>query len=244
MKVIILGALSAIGEATAGLYAAEGADILLVGRRTCDLETVAADLRSRGATIVLTDARDLATGDAATRFERYVERLGGVDHVLLFYGLLGDHKRAEADFSEARRIIDVNFRSAAEWSLAAANWLERQRRGTLLVVSSVAGDRGRQSNYIYGAAKGGLTLLVQGIAHRLAPTGARAVAVKLGYVDTPMTARMARRVPLGVKPADVARLIHRAARKGDPVVYGPWFWRPVMWVVRAVPASLFHRMKL
>ena len=152
---------------------------------------------------------------------------------------------AESDAAEVRRIIAVNFASAAEWCLAAASLLERQNSGVLVAVSSVAGDRGRQSNYVYGAAKAGLTTLVQGIAHRLARTKARAIVVKLGFVDTPMTAHIQKGGPLWARPEDVARRIKAVADKGrSPVVYVPSFWRGIMLVVRNVPAFIFHRTRL
>ena len=152
---------------------------------------------------------------------------------------------AERDPGEAARIIDVNFTAAVPWCLAAAALLERQKAGRLVVVSSVAGDRGRQSNYVYGAAKAGLSVLVEGIAHRLARSGAHAVAIKAGFVDTPMTAHLKRGGLLWAKAATVARDIKAAAeRPGRPVVYTPWFWRFIMLVVRNVPAFIFHKTRL
>jgi NAD(P)-dependent dehydrogenase (short-subunit alcohol dehydrogenase family) len=129
--------------------------------------------------------------------------------------------------------------------MASAAVLERQRKGVLLAIGSVAGDRGRQSNYVYGSAKAALGVLVEGIAHRLAPTGARAVVVRLGFVDTPMTAHLDKGGPLWAKPRDVAVALKRIVeRPSRPVVYVPWFWRPIMFVVRSVPTSIFHRTKL
>ena len=119
-----------------------------------------------------------------------VDKLGGLDHVILAYGVLGDQALAERDPAMAQSIIDVNFRSAAVWTLAVAEVLERQGRGSLVVLGSVAGDRGRRSNYIYGAAKAGLATLVEGISHRFRGTGPRAVIVKPGPTDTAMTAGM------------------------------------------------------
>src|SRR5262249_36559014 len=134
--------------------------------------------------------------------------------------------------AEARTILRVNFTSAAEWCLATADLVEAQGHGSLVVVGSVAGDRGRQSNYIYGAAKGGLGLLVQGLAHRLTRCGGRAVVVKPGFVDTPMTAGTQKGGPLWAKPEAVAAIIKRAAENSGPVVYAPGFWRWIMLAVR------------
>ena len=170
--------------------------------------------------------------------------IGGLDAVLMFYGTLGDNARAEKDQSEARQILQTNFMSAAEWSLAAADLIESQNHGSLVVVGSVAGDRGRQSNYIYGAAKGGIGLLVQGLAHRLARVGGRAVVIKPGFVDTPMTAGLDKQGPLWAQPDAVAKIIKKAATGSSPVVYAPGFWRWIMLAIRAVPAPVFHKTKL
>lgn len=245
--VIFLGALSAIAEKTARLYAADGGRIMLVARNADRLARLADDLRARGAGVCETRVLDLSSvDDPAAAFDEMAESLGGkLDAVFVFYGILGDQRMEERDILSARRNIRVNFASAAEWCLAAANWLESQKSGTLVAVSSVAGDRGRQSNYIYGSAKAGLTVLMEGIAHRLARTGAHAVVAKLGFVDTPMTAHIEKKGLLWAKPEGVAaRLIEIASKPGAPVVYLPAFWRGIMAIIRNVPASIFHKTKL
>jgi NAD(P)-dependent dehydrogenase (short-subunit alcohol dehydrogenase family) len=113
-----------------------------------------------------------------------------------------------------------------------------------VVIGSVAGDRGRASNYVYGATKAGLGALVEGIAHRLARSGARAVLIKPGFVDTPMTAAIANKGVLWAKPEAVARTIVAAAERGPPVVYTPWFWRGIMLIVRNTPSFVFHKTNL
>lgn len=245
-RVIVLGALSAMAEATARLYATDGARLILGGRNVERLQQVGADLAARGAAEARPWPVDFtACADPAGELERMAAHLEGpVDAILLFFGVLGDQALAERDPAEATRIIDVNFTAAVPWCLAAAALLERQRGGALVVVTSVAADRGRQSNYVYGAAKAGLSVLVEGIAHRLARSGAHAVAIKAGFVDTPMTAHLKRGGPLWATPATVARDIRSAAeRPGRPVVYAPWFWRFIMLAVRNVPAFIFHRTR-
>jgi decaprenylphospho-beta-D-erythro-pentofuranosid-2-ulose 2-reductase len=242
--VLILGALSALAEATARLYAAEGVELLLVGRNPARLAEVAADLTARGAVCHVQAADLAATADPFTTLESWIAPWGGVDVVFLFYGALGDQALAETNVAEARRIIGVNFGSAAEWALAAAARLEAQKGGVLIVVGSVAGDRGRRSNYVYGAAKGGLAVLVQGLAHRLAKANARAVMLKLGLVDTPMTAGMSKGGMLWSTPEGLAPAIKRAAAHGGPVVYAPWFWRWILLAIRATPSALLHKTNL
>lgn len=246
MKIIVLGATSAIAEATARLYAGEGAELLLVARQPERLAAIAADLGLRGAARVETAVRDLAEDDDVVEaFAEFVTALGRVDHVLLAYGVLGDQKTAERDPGEARASLRINFTSAAAWVLAAAAALERQGHGSLVVLGSVAGDRGRRVNFIYGAAKAGLATLVEGIANRFANTGPRAVIVKPGPVITPMTEGFAnRKGPLWATPETVAAIVRRAADHGGPVVYAPWFWRWIMLVIRFVPTPVFNRLNI
>lgn len=247
-KVIVLGALSAIAEATCRLLAEEGCDIAILARDPARLEVVATDLKVRGAGKVVVEALDLAaTSDHAAVLSRCATALGGADAVLLFYGLLGEQGRAEHDWDHARAILDVNFTSAAGWMLAGANLIEArpQPGGVLVAISSVGGDRGRRSNYVYGAAKGGLSILTQGIAHRLGATGKhRAVTMKLGFVDTPMTAGVAKGGPLWAKPDEVAKTIRQAMDKGGPIIYAPFFWRWIMLAIRMTPQTIFNKVNL
>jgi len=244
-RIVILGALSAIAEATARRFAASGAALVLVARDEARLKELAADLMVRGATCAHIALCDLAAEpDPEGRMRTWSDLLGGVSVALIAYGVLGDQAASEKDLALTQQQIAVNFTSAALWAQAAANLLERQRGGTLLVIGSVAGDRGRASNYVYGAAKAGLATLTQGIAHRLTRSGARAVTIKPGFVDTPMTAGLAKGGPLWATPAQVADVIVRAAEKGGPVAYAPWFWRYILLIIRAVPAFLFHKTKL
>ena len=242
VRVLILGAASGIAQATARLYAAEGAIIAIAGRNAARLAAIADDLRARGASRVERFEVDFTAATAAPELDRMINQLGGIDHVILAWGLLGEHAAAERDAAAAQSIIDVNFRSAVAWALAAADVLERQRRGALVVLGSVAGDRGRRSNYIYGAAKAGLATLVEGISHRLAGTGPRAVIVKPGPTDTAMTATMTKGGPLWATPETVAAVVRKAADRGGPVVYAPGRWRLIMAIIRCIPAAVFNKM--
>ncbi|WP_304192037.1 SDR family NAD(P)-dependent oxidoreductase [Phenylobacterium aquaticum] len=243
-QVIILGGLSAVAVATARLYAAQGATLAIAARREDELELLAADLRVRGAAAVTPFALDLATADPGADLSRMAAGLGGCDLILIAYGALTDQARGETDLGYAAEQLTTNFTSAAGWALAAANLLEAQGQGALVVLGSVAGDRGRRSNFIYGAAKAGLGVLVQGLAHRLAPTGARAVLIKPGFIDTPMTAHLAKGGPLWAKPEAIAQVIAKAATAGGPIVYAPSFWRLILLAIRLAPAGLFHRTRL
>lgn len=242
--IVILGATSAIAEAVARLWAGEGAHLVLAGRNAERLRAIADDLRIRGAAAAHVVVLDLAATDARGELDGMAKLIGPIDVVLLAYGVLGDQAAAEQDPVAARTVLETDFLSAAAWCLAAANQLAARRAGVLVVVGSVAGDRGRMSNYVYGAAKGGLAILVQGIAHRLAPTGARAVLIKPGFVDTPMTAGIARKGILWSRPELIAAVIKRSAEHGGPIVYAPWWWRLIMMIIQHVPARIFHETKL
>lgn len=243
-RIVILGAGSAIAETTARIWAAEGARLILVGRDAARLENVAADLKTRGADGATPWPLDCANADAAAQLDKMVEALGGFDVLLLAYGAFGDQAELEHDPKAVAKLIQTNFTSAVAWCLAAGAILEKQGAGALLVIGSVAGDRGRRSNFIYGATKGGLARLVEGIAHNLAPLGARAVLVKPGFVDTPMTASFTKKGLLWAQPEQVARVIAAAARRGGPIVYAPAFWRLIMLIIRHLPTFIFNRLNI
>lgn len=250
LRVIILGATSAIAAATARLYAEEDkASLLLVGRNENRLSEMAMDLRARGASRVQIETCELVTPHAADRqLATFVERLGGVDHILLAYGLLGDHARAMGSQLEAETILAVNFTSVALWSLSAANILETQGHGALVVFGSVAGDRGRRGNFVYGAAKAGIAALVEGIAHHFAGKGPRAVLIKIGPTVTPMTAHLEkkkpRKGPLWATPQQVAAVVHARAARGGPIAYAPRRWRFIMAIIRHMPGIIFNRLDI
>lgn len=243
-NILILGATSAIAERFARLRAGQGETMLLVARNGPRLEAVASDLRARG-TVVRTLELDLADppGGYGAAFDSMAATLGSIDLVLLAYGSLGEAQGAATDPDEAVRIIHTNMTSACAWLMAAAAYMERRGCGTLAAITSVAGDRGRRSNFVYGAAKGGLSVLLQGLAHRFAGTGVRVLDVKPGPVDTPMTSAM-KKGALWSRPEVVAADIERAIRSGRPVTYTPWFWSVIMRIIRLLPRPLFNRMEI
>lgn len=242
-RILILGAVSAMAQAAARLWAAEGARIALVGRNGERLEAIAADLKARGAAETAVAELDCSKADADAELQRLATNFGGLDIVLLAYGVLGDQSTLEHDPAATADLLQVNFTSAVAWSQAAANLFETQKFGSLVAIGSVAGDRGRQSNYVYGASKAGLGILIEGIAHRLARSGARATLIKPGFVDTPMTAAFPKGL-LWAKAEDLGYIIVAAAQKGGAVVYAPGFWRFIMMIIRSVPERIFHQTKL
>lgn len=242
--VLIIGATSAIATEVARCYAADGARLFLVARSPERLEAMRDDLRVRGATQVDTYALDLTDIDGhAAMLDAAKQALGRIDAVLIAYGTLGDQKKSESSVETTLREWHTNATSTIALLTLLANDLERQRHGTLAVISSVAGDRGRRSNYVYGAAKGALSIFLQGLRARLSKAGVKVVTVKPGMVDTPMTAHM-RKSPLFASPQRVGRDIYEAMQKGKETVYTPWYWQFVMLVIKAVPERIFKRLPL
>jgi hypothetical protein len=242
--VAIFGAGSAIAEQVARLLASRGARLVLVARDPDRLERIAADLRLRGAAAVDTLVADLDDPATLGPLLAAVEaRLGSPELALVAFGTLGDQAAIARDPDATRRALTTNFLSPACLLTALAGRMEAAGRGTLAVVTSVAGDRGRASNYVYGAAKGGLSTFLEGLRHRLAPSGVTVLDIRPGLVDTPMTAGMPKVGPLWATPERVARDIERAIRARRSVLYTPWFWRWIMLGVRAVPEPLFHRLR-
>ena len=243
-RVLIIGATSGIGAETARVFAAYGARLFLTGRHPDRLEAVAADLRVRGAAQVetaLLEVTDLTSHAGVV--EAAFAALGGLDVALIAHGTLPDQRRCEESAAETVAALEVNFTATVALLTLLANRFEAARQGCIAVITSVAGDRGRQSNYVYGAAKGGLNRFLEGLRNRLFRSGVAVVTIKPGFVDTPMTAGL-RKNALFASPRRVGRAIYRAIEARRSVVYIPWFWRPIMFLVTALPESIFQRLRL
>ena len=243
-RILVVGATSAIAAATARLYAAGGARLFLTGRNADRLDAVAADLRVRGAGQVESALLDVTDrGRCEEVLDAAWTAFGGLDLALIAHGVLPDQARSEASVTDALEALDVNFTSTVAVLTTLANRFEAQRSGCIAVITSVAGDRGRQSNYVYGAAKGGLDRFLEGLRNRLFHAGVAVVTLKPGFVDTPMTAGM-RQGLLFASPGQAAQAIHRAIGRRRAVAYIPWFWRPIMAVIRSIPEVAFKRLRL
>jgi short-subunit dehydrogenase len=240
--VLILGGTSTIARAIAGELAARGFDLTLAGRDATELDAVAADLRLRhdvNTTVHLVDALAM-DAHGAVLAPCLTPDLRGV---VLAWGVLGDQRRAETDTAEARRIIDTNFTSAVTALNAVAAHLAATEGGFVCALSSVAGVRGRRSNYVYGSAKAALTAYLSGLRARYAADGVTVLTVIAGIVDTRMSAGMPG-AGLAAAPASVARSIVRAIESERNVVYVPWFWRWIMLIIRMIPEPVFKRLPL
>lgn len=248
-RVLIIGATSAIAVATARKFAAQGAKLVLAGRHPDRVAAVQSDLIARGATDVKVILGDLSDTSSHPRFcEQAIAAFGGLDIALLAYGSLGDPERCATDFSAAQEVLQVNFISAVSWLTILGEAMRNAGQGTIAAIGSVAGDRGRKSNYLYGAAKGGLERYLQGLRNRLFASGVRVVTIKPGFVDTPMTQDM-KKGPLFASAECVGETIYRTlAGKGITgkcdVVYVPWFWRFIMLIIQHIPEFIFKRLSL
>ncbi|MBI1313983.1 SDR family oxidoreductase [bacterium] len=246
-NVVILGAGSGIARAVAQRLAARGCRLLLCGRDADELERNAADLRVRhnaSATAVPFDALDFDSH--APFWENCLQQCDGrINGVLLCFGTLPDQQQCQRETASLRHAFDVNLTAAASVLHPIAAHMESQKSGWLAVITSVAGDRGRQSNYVYGAAKAGLSTFLQGLRNRLQPSGVHVLTIKPGFVATSMTEGLLDpKSPLVASPDAVARDIDRAIRKRRNVLYTPWFWRGILLVIRSIPESIFKRLKL
>ena len=244
-KIVVLGATSVIAQAIQRLLAQNGKEMLLVGRSPERLSALRSDLLARGAKAVDTlavDFNELSRHAAVLRLAE--EELPGFDTVLLAFGSLLDPQQSAHSVELSLQEWNTNFVSAAALLTLFADHFEMRRSGCIAAITSVAGDRGRRSNYVYGSAKGALSLFLQGLRSRLYPAGVRVITIKPGPVDTPMTAHMQKGLTFS-KPETVARDIYRALERGTPdVLYTPGYWRYIMAGIRLLPERVFKRLSI
>lgn len=243
-RILIVGANSAIAREAARFFAAAGDELFLVARDAVKMETTANDLKARGASRVETFEMD------ANDFDRHglilheaEEILGGLDVLLIAHGTLPDQKACEASFEKTEEELRTNFLSIVSLVTLAANDFEKKKAGTIAVITSVAGDRGRPSNYVYGAAKGATSIFLSGLRARLSKANVAVVDIRPGFVDTPMTSSLPKN-PLFASPEAVGRGVYMAIQKKKDVVYLPWFWRGIMTAVCMIPERIFKRLKI
>ena len=242
-KVIILGATSGIALAVERLLAERGCDLLLVARSTERLTVLQSDLQARGAGKVSICSADLASVEQhAGIFEYARQSLPGFDTVLLAYGTMHDQKDSESSVDVLLDELNVNFVSAsAILSLFTAEF-EQRRTGCIAAITSVAGDRGRRSNYVYGSAKGALSLFLQGLRSRLHPAGVKVITIKPGPVQSPMTDHLPNAARFD-DPDVVARdIVSALERRAPDVLYTPKIWRYIMTAVEHIPETIFKRL--
>jgi decaprenylphospho-beta-D-erythro-pentofuranosid-2-ulose 2-reductase len=243
-KILVIGATSAIAQATARLFAEAGDSLFLVARNADKLAVTADDLKVRGAHAVNVAALDVLDYDRHQAvIGAAIEGLDGLDVVLIAHGTLPDQTICEQSFELTRTEFEINALSTISLLTYLANYFEGRGEGTIVVISSVAGDRGRQSNYVYGSAKGAISIFLQGLRARLHKSGVHVLTIKPGFVDTPMTKHFAKSV-FWASPDTIARNVFRGIHGKKTVVYAPYFWRGIMTVIKLVPERLFKRLSI
>lgn len=243
-NIVIFGATSEIARHTAIVFAEKGANLLLAARNTDKLEAVVSDLETRTgkkALPYIIDANDFDRHE--TFFYEADKLLGGIDGILIAHGTLPEQEKILNDTAEVIHQFNTNAVSVVSLCTAAGKYFEQKGKGVIAVISSVAGDRGRGSNYIYGAAKAGVSAFLSGLRNRFFKRGINVVTIKPGFVDTPMTADVPKNF-LFAKPRKVAEDIYHSMEKGRDVVYTPWFWRYIMMIIKLIPEGIFKKLGL
>jgi len=241
---LIIGATSAIAQEVARQLAARGTTLTLWGRSPARLEIIAADLRTKYGVKVFLEAFDLNNSSLhQPALDRAVTAGGAFDLALICQGSLPNQSACEKDYQLVEQEFITNCLGPISLLTVLGNYFESQGQGCLAAISSVAGDRGRQSNYVYGASKAGLSTFLAGMRNRLYSKGVHVLTIKPGFVDTPMTANLKKGL-LFASPEKVARDIIRAVEGRVCVLYTPWFWRSIMLIIRLIPEPIFRKLKM
>lgn len=246
-KIVIFGATSTIAEQTARLLVQSGASVFCVARNQEKLNILLDDLHVRATekqiiSGYISDLSDYNQHEAL--FSTIQSQFGEFDSILIAYGVLPDQKRCENNIPLLMESYVTNSLSVISLLSHAANIFETQQQGVIAAISSVAGDRGRQSNYIYGSAKGAINIYLQGLRNRLSKKNISVVTIKPGFVRTSMTQEFKRDGPLWAEPENIAKGIIKAMCQGKNEVYLPWFWKAIMMIIKVIPESIFIKMKL
>lgn len=245
-RIVMVGATSSIAVHCARLWLQrQAADLTLVGRSAQRLERLSSDLALRSPESDISQlVADFRDPDAIQETLESIFQRGNVDTVLIAHGLLPDQETCQGNLQDCREALEVNGVSPVLFAEGFANYMADANHGTIILIGSVAGDRGRKSNYVYGAAKGLVDRYAQGMQHRFAGTGVKVVLVKPGPTDTPMTAHLKANGAALSRVEDVAKCIVTGADKGKASVYAPAKWRYIMWALRHLPAFVFNRLDI
>lgn len=245
MNIFIAGATSAIAQAWARLYAARGAGFYLVGRDSNKLDAVKSDLLARGARDVQLYAMDMAL---VQDYEKIVAQLYAhwphVDIALFAQSSMPEQRMLEKNVADLRSMFELNIMSYLQPATLIAERMAQAGSGSVVLISSPAGERGRQSNYFYGASKAAVTVFAGGLRNHVFKRGVHVLTVKPGFVDTPMTAHIEKSGPLWATPEQIANCIERGLQKKKDVIYAPWFWQVIMLVIKNIPEIIFKRLSL
>ncbi len=240
--VLILGARSDIGQAIASAFASEGYPVQLAARQPDTLEGVRTDMELRHNVSVSLHAFDALATETHDAFVSDLPELPGI--AVSVVGYMGQQDENERDLQAAARVIRSNFEGPANILAVLANAFEERGSGTLVGVSSVAGDRGRATNYVYGSAKAGFTAFLSGLRNRLAKKGVHVVTVLPGFVATQMTAEMDLPEKLTAQPEEVGLATLKAVQKNRNVIYVRSIWWLVMLIIRNIPEAIFKKLSI
>lgn len=240
--VLIIGAKSDIAKAVAREYANQGYDLCLAARNIEELSSLKSDIEIRSGQKVALKEFDIIDFAAHENFYNSLEPkpLG----VIVVAGYMAEQKECENDFAKTLNTINVNYTGAVSILNIIANGMEKEKRGFIIGVSSVAGDRGRKSNYIYGSSKAALSAYLSGLRNRLFGSGVHVLTVKPGFVATKMTEGLDLPAKLTAQPQDVARDIYQAQQRGKDVLYSKWIWQYVMLIIKHIPEFMFKKMSI
>lgn len=240
--VLVLGAASDMAVAIARHFAANGHDIQLAARNIRRLGPLQSDIAIRsGITCTLHEFDALDFASHQPFFDSLAVK---PDITICVFGYLGDNETARANWKESEKIIHTNYTGAVSILNVVSNHYAVQRKGIIAGISSVAGERGRQSNYLYGSAKAGFTAYLSGLRNRMYHEKVHVVSVQPGFVYTRMTENLALPALLTAHPENVAKAVYNAVEEKKNTVYVKWFWRWIMLVIRSIPESLFKKLKM
>lgn len=246
-NILIIGASSAIAEETAREFIRQEklpCRFALLARTKSKLDAVVADLSTRGADVIVNEAFDFNDFSLhATFLEKAHRELGSFDLVLLAHGSLTDQDKSNQSVEFTLQELNTNLMSFASFLTIIPQLMSKQRSGTIAILSSVAGDRGRSSLYTYGAAKAALISISQGLRQRLYAQGINVLLIKPGPIDTPMTVNLSRKLPFASTTV-VAKDIYNAVKSGKDEIYTPWFWKYIMLILKMIPECVFKRLSI
>lgn len=241
-KVLIIGGASAIAQETAKCFAQEGAELMLVDKAYGRLTSVKMDIETRyGVNVKIAEFDATNFSSHQTLLEQAIKELGEIDIVLIAYGTLPNQIEIQNNCEEIIKEFNINCVSVILLATIFAQYFAERKKGSLGVITSVAGDRGRKSNYIYGSAKGAVSLFLQGLRNRFAQDNVHILTIKPGLVDTPMTAHLQKNF-LFASPKAVGTGIYEAFNNKKEVVYLPKFWRIIMCFVKLIPEKIFKKL--
>jgi len=240
--VLILGAASDMAVAIAKKYAAEGNAIQLAARNIQRLQPLQSDIAIRYNTTCTVHEFDALNFNSHQAF--FDQLPVKPDITVCVFGYLGENETARANCSESEKIIHTNYTGAVSILNVVSNYYATQKKGVIAGISSVAGERGRQSNYIYGSAKAGFTAYLSGLRNRMFPENVHVVSVQPGFVYTRMTENLTLPPLLTAQPEQVANTVYKAVAGKKNVVYVKWFWRWIMLIIKSIPEFMFKKLKL